>query len=81
MAFMEKLSDDKLDDVAGGVKYNIGASPVDVLDAPNGRLIARLYQGDFLVTDGTSAYAGGVNWYHVYFARGDGYVHGAVLGW
>ena len=80
MAELEKLSDDSLDAISGGIKYNIGATPVDVLDAPGGRLIARLYPGDFLVTDGTSAYAGGVNWYHVYFARGDGYVNAAVLG-
>ena len=81
MANLEKLNDEKLDAVSGGQKYNIGAQPVDVLNAPNGRLIARLYQGDFLVTDGTHAYAGGVNWYHVFFSRGEGYVNGAVLGY
>ena len=80
MSNLEKLSDEKLDAVSGGQKYNIGAQPVDVLDSPNGRLIARLYQGDFLVTDGSFAYAAGVNWYHVYISRGEGYVNGAVLG-
>ena len=81
MANLEKLNDEKLDAVSGGQKYNIGAQPVDVLDAPNGRLIARLYQGDFLVTDGTHVYSGGVNWFHVFFSRGEGYVNGAVLGY
>ena len=80
MTDFEKLSDEKLDAVTGGTKYTIGAQPVDVLNAPNGRLIARLYPGDYIVTDGSSAYSGGVNWYHVYFSRGDGYVNGAVLG-
>ncbi|MBO5496724.1 MAG: hypothetical protein J5967_04910, partial [Oscillospiraceae bacterium] len=61
-------------------KYNIGATPVDVLDAPGGRLMARLYPGDFLVTDGKCAMANGIWWHHVYFSRGDGYVNAAVLG-
>ena len=80
MAELEKLSDDSLDAISGGIKYNIGAAPVDVLDAPGGRLIARLYPGDFLVTDGSRAMANGIWWHHVYFSRGDGYVNAAVLG-
>ncbi len=79
MAEMEKLSDDTLDAVSGGTKYTV-AYPVDILGAPNGGLIARLYPGEFFVTDGSCTYAGGVNWYHVYFARGEGYVNGAVIG-
>ncbi len=70
MAELEKLSDDKLDEIAGGVKYNIGATPVDVLDMPAGRLIARLYPGDFLVTDGNRALANGIwslwTWFKLY---------------
>lgn len=81
MADIEKLNDETLDAVSGGRKYTIGSQPVDVLSAPNGRLIARLYPGDFLVTDGSYAYAAGVNWYHVFFSRGEGYVNGAVLGY
>ena len=81
MADIEKLNDETLDAVSGGRKYTIGSQPVDVLSAPNGRLIARLYPGDFLVTDGRYAYAAGVTWSHVFFSRGEGYVNGAVLGY
>ena len=79
MAEIQKLKDDDLDAVGGGRKYEIGGTPVNVYDAPGGRLRHVLYRGDFFVTDGQYAWANGICWYHVYLASGEGFVDGRVL--
>ena len=79
MAEIEKLKGGELDAVSGGTKYNIGSQPVNVYDAPAGRLRFVLYPGDFLVTDGTFAWANGICWHHVYLQNGEGYVDGRIL--
>jgi hypothetical protein len=77
MADLEKIQDSELDEVSGGIKYNIG-SPVYVYDA-NAQLRHVLYPGDFLVTDGTYKWAGSKRFAHVIYAGGDGYVDSSIL--
>ncbi len=79
MADFVKLDDHELDEVSGGVKYNIGNTPVSVHNAPGGGVIYTLFKGDYLVTDGQSYWVGGINWCHVYTAFGEGYINGACL--
>ena len=76
MAELEKLDDGSLDEVSGGVKYNIGPQPVYVYDN-SGKLRHVLYQGDYLVTDGQ--YGMGGRYAHVYYYGGDGWVDASIL--
>ncbi len=79
MADMEKLEDQELDAVSGGVKYTVGPAPIYVFDAPGGNLRHVLYQGDYFVTDGQVYWVGGTGWAHIYLAHGDGYVDSRAL--
>jgi hypothetical protein len=79
MANPEKLSDEKLDAVSGGQKYNIGNIPVPVHPYPNGPVLFVLTMGDYLVTDGQVIWRDGVSWHHVFTAYGEGCVNGSYL--
>ena len=79
MAEIEKLNDDKLDEVSGGQKYNIGNIPVPVSPYPNGPVIFTLTMGDYLVTDGQTLWRDGVQWFHVFTAYGEGCIPGYYL--
>lgn len=79
MAELEKLHDDKLDEVSGGQKYNIGNIPVPVHPYPDGPVLYVLTMGDYLVTDGQVIWKNGTSWHHVFTAFGEGCVNGAYL--
>ena len=79
MADLEKLSDEKLDAVSGGQKYNIGNIPVPVHPYPNGPVLFVLTMGDYLVTDGQVIWRDGMSWHHVFTAYGEGCVNGSYL--
>ena len=86
MADFEKLNDEILDDVSGGVKKTVKNDTVDyanVREAPGltSKVIGTVKNGTTVNTTGKHVTKDGYPWYEITFSGGKGWIAGSLIGY
>ena len=86
MSDFEKLSDESLEEVSGGVKRVVKNDTVDyanVREAPglSSKVIGTVKNGTTVDTTGKKVNKDGYPWYEITFSGGKGWIAGSLIGY
>ena len=80
---MKKVNEEALEEVVGGKKrqvHNTSVNYANLRESPNGKVIGRVYNGEWVDTTGAHKFKGDYEWYEVEYDGDYYWIAGSLIG-
>ena len=83
MSDINKINDESLEEVSGGKRRmvkNTSVGYANLRESPNGKVVGRVYNGEYVNTTGAHKFRGEYDWYEVAYDGDIFWIAGSLIG-